>query len=234
MKKILSLVLCSFVLLGCSEDKEVEKEVDTTKQKETTQSSVPELDALMQFQDSYAEDTPVAIMHTDQGDIAIVLFPSEAPKACENFMTHAKEGYYDGLTFHRVINEFMIQSGDPQGNGTGGESIWGTPFEDEFSANLFHFRGALSMANAGSNTNGSQFFIVQASSLVQELIGYPTLAASKYEEVGGTPWLDGQHTIFGQVIDGMDVVDAIAALENSDTVAIIQSITMTTYQEYQA
>ena len=97
------------------------------------------------------------------GDITVRFFKDEAPKAVENFITHAKEGYYDGLTFHRVINDFMIQGGDPKGDGTGGESIWGTKFEDEFSDNLHNFRGALSMANAGTNTNGSQFFIVQSS-----------------------------------------------------------------------
>lgn len=232
MKKLLSLVLCGFVLLGCSAEKEVEeKEVENESQSE---SVVPELDSLIQFQDHYEDDVPVAIMHTSRGDIAMVLFPSEAPKACENFMTHAKEGYYDGLSFHRVINEFMIQGGDPNGDGTGGESIWGTPFEDEFSDHLFHFRGALSMANAGANTNGSQFFIVQAPTLATELMGYPELAKTKYEEVGGTPWLDGQHTVFGQVISGLEVVDTIASLENSEEVALINSIEILTYREYKA
>ncbi|MBR2337910.1 MAG: peptidylprolyl isomerase, partial [Clostridia bacterium] len=103
----------------------------------------------------------VAILHTNHGDIAIRLFPDHAPKTVENFVTHAKNGYYDGLIFHRVINDFMIQGGDPTGTGCGGESIWGHPFKDEFTPELHNLRGALSMANAGPGTNGSQFFIVQ-------------------------------------------------------------------------
>lgn len=104
----------------------------------------------------------VAIMHTSMGDISLRFFPEAAPKTVENFLTHAKDGYYDGLTFHRVINDFMIQGGDPNGDGTGGESIYGTSFEDEFSDHLFNIRGSVSMANSGQDTNGSQFFINQA------------------------------------------------------------------------
>ena len=104
----------------------------------------------------------VAIMHTSEGDISLRFFPEAAPKTVENFVTHAKDGYYDGLTFHRVINDFMIQGGDPEGNGTGGTSIYGDSFEDEFSDHLFNIRGSVSMANAGKDTNGSQFFINQA------------------------------------------------------------------------
>ena len=109
-----------------------------------------------------AKDAEVIVMKTSMGTIKLRLFPEKAPKTVENFVTHAKEGYYDGLTFHRVINGFMIHGGDTLGNGTGGESIWGRPFEDEFDVELRNFRGALSMANAGPCTNGSQFFIVQA------------------------------------------------------------------------
>ena len=104
----------------------------------------------------------IAIMHTSMGDISIRLFPEAAPKTVQNFVTHAKDGYYDGLTFHRVIEGFMIQGGDPKGDGTGGESIWGDKFDDEFDSKLLNLRGSLSMANAGPNTNGSQFFINQA------------------------------------------------------------------------
>jgi len=110
-----------------------------------------------------AKDSEVIVMKTNMGTIKMRLFPEKAPKTVENFVTHAKEGYYDGLTFHRVINGFMIQGGDPEGTGMGGESIWGRPFEDEFDVELRNFRGALSMANAGPSTNGSQFFIVQAN-----------------------------------------------------------------------
>ena len=110
----------------------------------------------------------LAVMHTNMGDIKIKLFPEKAPKTVENFVTHSKNGYYNGLKFHRVINDFMIQGGDPRGNGTGGESIWGGSFKDEFDPELHNLRGALSMANSGPNTNGSQFFIVHNSPPISE------------------------------------------------------------------
>lgn len=163
----------------------------------------------------------VCVMHTSLGDISIRLFPEQCPKTVENFTTHAKNGYYNGLTFHRVIRDFMIQGGDPAGNGTGGESIWGGSFEDEFDPALHNLRGALSMANAGPDTNGSQFFIVQASSVDPRFIrqmkdmpdSFPPETVAGYEQVGGTPHLDFRHTVFGQVYDGMVVVDAIAAVK---------------------
>jgi len=113
-------------------------------------------------QEKPAAGETVAIMHTTKGDIHIRFFPEAAPKAVENFLTHAKNGYYDGLVFHRVMKDFMIQGGDPKGDGTGGESCWGKPFEDEFDSKLMNIRGSLVMANSGANTNGSQFFINQA------------------------------------------------------------------------
>ncbi len=165
----------------------------------------------------------VATMKTTMGDIKIKLFPQFAPKAVENFTTHAKNGYYNGLIFHRVIPDFMIQGGDPMGSGIGGESIWGSPFEDEFAPELHNLRGALSMANSGPCTNGSQFFIVQAKEAPAQMLeqmeeltakqGFPPEATASYKELGGTPWLDFRHTVFGQVFEGMEVVDAIAAVE---------------------
>lgn len=161
----------------------------------------------------------IAVMHTNMGDISIKLFAEHAPKAVENFTTHAKNGYYDGLIFHRVIKDFMIQGGDPTGTGMGGESIWGHSFEDEFTPELHNLRGALCMANAGPNTNGSQFFIVQASDVPANMLdqmkdladsGFPSEITEAYEKSGGTPWLDFRHTVFGQVISGMDTVDKIA------------------------
>ncbi|CAM9602696.1 unnamed protein product [Chrysoparadoxa australica] len=129
-----------------------------------------------------------AVLRTTLGDIKCKLFPEECPKTVENFSTHIKNGYYDNIIFHRVIKGFMVQTGDPLGDGTGGESIWGGEFEDEFHRNLRHDRPfTLSMANAGPGTNGSQFFIT-------------TLP---------TPWLDNKHTVFGRVIAGMDVVQKI-------------------------
>jgi len=125
-----------------------------------------------------------ATLHTSEGPIEIELYPNEAPKTVENFTKLAGDGYYDGLIFHRVIPDFMIQGGCPEGTGTGGP---GYQFEDEFNEHKIE-RGALAMANAGPNTNGSQFFIVTTDA---------------------APWLDGKHTVFGQVVDGMDAVDAI-------------------------
>jgi peptidylprolyl isomerase domain and WD repeat-containing protein 1 len=132
------------------------------------------------------------IMRTTMGDIHIKLFANECPKTIENFATHAKNGYYNGVIFHRVIKGFMIQTGDPLGNGTGGESIWGGEFKDEFHRTLRHDRPfTVSMANAGPNTNGSQFFITTV----------PTL------------WLDNKHTVFGRVVDGYEVCKSIENLK---------------------
>ncbi len=166
----------------------------------------------------------VATMKTNMGDIKIRLFAELAPKTIENFTTHAKNGYYDGLVFHRVIKDFMIQGGDPTATGCGGESIWGKAFEDEFCVDLHNLRGALSMANSGPCTNGSQFFIVQANSCDPGFIsqmeqlsdrGFPTESVENYKAVGGTPWLDFKHTVFGQVYEGIEVVDAIANVKTA-------------------
>ncbi|KAG9839199.1 hypothetical protein KCU98_g9878, partial [Aureobasidium melanogenum] len=129
-----------------------------------------------------------ATIHTSMGDIQIRLYPEHAPKAVENFTVHSKNDYYNGIIFHRIIRKFMIQTGDPLGDGTGGDSIWGTNFEDEFTPALRHDKPyTVSMANAGKNTNASQFFITTEK----------------------TPWLDDKHTIFGRVVRGMDVVHRI-------------------------
>lgn len=157
---------------------------------------------------------------TNRGDMSFELFPQYAPKAVENFTLHAKEGYYDGLIFHRVIKDFMIQGGDPTGTGMSGESIWGKPFEDEFSVDARNYYGSLSMANSGPNTNGSQFFIVQAKEVPSHLLsqmeqigaegGFSKEVVDEYKKVGGTPWLDFHHTVFGKITDGTDVLDDIA------------------------
>ena len=127
-------------------------------------------------------------MHTNHGAIELELFDEDAPKTVENFRKLADDGFYDGVIFHRVIKDFMIQGGDPTGTGTGGP---GYTFEDEFNDHKVE-RGALAMANAGPNTNGSQFFVVTTDA---------------------APWLDGKHTVFGRVTDGMDVVDAIESVD---------------------
>lgn len=160
-------------------------------------------------------------MQTNHGQMKFRLFPEKASKACENFITHAKEGYYNGMIFHRVIEDFMIQGGDPTGTGMGGESIWGGSFEDEFDLELRNYRGALSMANSGPNTNGSQFFIVQANRVPFTMLaqmdqladkGFPYSVTENYKKLGGTPWLDFKHTVFGQLYEGFEVLDEIAAV----------------------
>lgn len=171
----------------------------------------------------------------DYGVIKIKLFPEDAPKGVENFIGLAEMGYYDELIFHRVIPNFMIQGGDPKGNGTGGKSLWGDAFDGETSENLYHFTGAVAYAHpSNSFTNSSQFYIVNTpdgymDSSCAELYSYNPEqynwagnVAEKYNEVGGVPFLDGGYTIFGQVFEGMDVVRAIAAVEtdqdpNSET-----------------
>lgn len=168
-----------------------------------------------QLTNEVLENEALVVMNTNKGAIKIKLFPELAPKTVENFLTHAENGYYNGIIFHRVIPDFMIQGGDPTGTGMGGESVWGGSFEDEFSMQLFNLNGALSMANAGPGTNGSQFFIVQngsAPGTADQMVkgGWPEEIAAAYEAKGGTPHLDQRHTVFGQVIEGMDTVDDIA------------------------
>ena len=149
---------------------------------------------------------PIVDIETNMGTIEVALRPDIAPKATENFLKHAEAGYYNGLIFHRVIKGFMIQGGDPTGTGRGGESIWGTRFEDEFSDSVkFDKPGILAMANAGPGTNGSQFFITTAA----------------------TPWLNKKHTIFGEVVKGNDVVQKLDATgtasgKPTETVKIIK------------
>ena len=136
---------------------------------------------------SLSKQTAV-VLETTQGRIDIQLWPDIAPKACENFESLVKKGYYNDVPFHRIVKDFMIQGGDPTGTGRGGQSIWGKPFEDEVHSEVtFNRAGLVAMANAGPNTNGSQFFITTAA----------------------TPWLNGKHTIFGKVIRGMSVVDKL-------------------------
>ena len=209
----------------------------------------------------------IAVITTNQGEVRMMFYPEEAPKAIENFKTLAKQGYYDGLTFHRVINNFMIQTGDPTGTGAGGESIWGEDFEDEISPKLHFFKGAVAMANRGPNTNGSQFFIVQAPSVNEQAlsilkeardgeedlkieIGANKVVSLKeiftdevleyYQTHGGTLELErafgSPYTIFGQVYEGLDTVDAIAAVKTDKDDrpledVIIEKIEFQTYGE---
>jgi cyclophilin family peptidyl-prolyl cis-trans isomerase len=176
MKQVLIACIVMFTVLSCkAQDSDQMKSQETQTKKES-------------------KEMTVAVIKTNMGTIEIELYAEQTPKTVENFVQHADSGYYNGIIFHRVIENFMIQGGDPTGTGRGGESIWGKPFADEIVPSLtFDKPGILAMANAGPNTNGSQFFIT----------------------VAPTSWLDGKHTIFGQVIGGMDVVYAISRVPTS-------------------
>lgn len=219
-------VVVAVVLIGSGKDVSID---DVTGNKYKIENGVVVYDGegdksaeVVQYEEPKKDELIARIHVKNYGEITVRFFSEQAPLAVENFVTHVKEGYYDGLTFHRIINDFMIQGGDPTGTGGGGESIWKddsgeyAPFEDEFSKYLMPIRGALCMANSGSDTNGSQFFIVQTdayrisdvmslrnSGVDKELVDY-------YKENGGAGWLYGAHTVFGQVIEGYDVLDEIA------------------------
>lgn len=225
------------ILAGCAKQESTEPPMNTQ-------------DADTAFDGTLLEGKYDVILHTSMGDIELRLDADAAPKTVTNFIALAKMGYYDGLTFHRVIPDFMIQGGDPDGTGTGGESVFGKAFEDEINAESYNLhktklkdavegdlppeltdatvkdylvlqgysfndklkslpmkRGALAMANRGPNTNGSQFFIIQRED--------------------GTPWLEGKHTVFGQVTDGMDVLDAIAAVDTGANDMPVEPVTYT-------
>ena len=218
---IFGLVLLTACGNSASENIKTEEVVSTGKEpveENSTKNSEEATTMYPQLSTEVAADEALVVMNTTMGPIKIKLFPKQAPKTVENFLTHAENGYYDGIIFHRVIEDFMIQGGDPTGTGMGGTSIYGDTFEDEFSQDLFNLKGALSMANAGPGTNGSQFFIVHASQApgsVDQMTkgGWPADIAQAYSEMGGTPHLDQKHTVFGQVIEGMDVVDKIAKVK---------------------
>lgn len=297
---------CAAFMCGCGSDKDDNENTDPTEAstqentEETTEApSVTPLDLSVldelypkevkhdtEHQVGYQLEAPksgdtIAIIHTSMGDITMRFFPENAPLAVESFLSLAQEGKYDGMIFHRVIDNFMVQTGDYENaDGTGGASASGTAFADEFCDTLFNIRGAVSMANSGWDTNGSQFFINQtppeatpsweqfqsnweylyeglstyAESAMESFIAYygsnllnPALVSDEvkalYTENGGNPNLDGAfnvvdkgHTVFAQVIDGMDVVDAIAAVEVDEennkpvTDVTVSTIEVTTYQ----
>lgn len=255
MKKALSMILILLIgmtiLVGCGQKKSTTEQTPGANEEETLTSTMEDKEETesQSTEDKEVETTeptsePVVESKSNQmaepkkgetvaeivikgyGSIFVKFFDDVAPKAVENFVTHAKDGYYNGLTFHRVINDFMIQGGDPTGTGTAGESIWGDAFEDEFADNLQPLRGALCMANAGPNTNGSQFFIVQSSEkytddVMKQIemsfgVIFNEKAKEDYANIGGTPWLYKMHTVFGQVYDGLDVLDAVAAVKVID------------------
>ena len=187
MKKyhpVLSLLIIVFLaILTVTAQEQTQKKTKKEGKKE-----------IMDSKESSIKQQEVVVVETNMGTIKLEMFRDVAPKTVENFVKLAKKGYYNGITFHRVIDNFMIQGGDPTGTGGGGQSIYGKTFEDEISPNYkFDKPGILAMANAGPNTNGSQFFI--------------TLVP--------TAWLNGKHTIFGKVVNGMDVVQKIGKVQTS-------------------
>ncbi len=167
------------------------------------------------------DDAIQALITTSLGDISITLFPTEAPIAVENFVAHANNGYYDNMPFHRVINDFIIQSGDP--NGDGGVSASGEGFDVEFYGSLYHFNGALSMSNNGTeNSNFSQFFIVNSSIPIDDQIALlketqtPSIVSEIYSSHHGAPSLDWKYTVFGYVTEGMDIVNQISSTQTDE------------------
>lgn len=198
----------------------------------------PSVDVL-QFREPEA-DALVAVFETSAGEFSAVLYPQAAPQAVQNFVTLARQGAYNGLNFHRVIADFIIQSGDTDGNG--GQSIWGNPFAAEVSDAVHHYTGALAMA--GGSANRSQFFVVNCQTdsvpdVLQEQmrqLGWEEDVITAYAEVGGAPYLDMHYTVFGQVFYGMDTVRAVGGTAGQTNTpadpALLQTVTITTYADW--
>ena len=211
---VLSLAMTAALLSGCG-DKENSSSYKTSGSdgKSSAQQSSGKL---MNFTPPEEGEEIIVMTIKDYGDVKIKLFPEQAEKGVENFTGLAEKGYYDGLIFHRVINNFMIQGGDPEGTGMGGESLWGGKFDGGTSPDLTHAAGAVAYANSGgTSTDGSQFYIVTGETYDEDtltsLTEYYKITLSDeakeiYTTIGGTPWLDGSYTIFGQVFDGLDIV----------------------------
>lgn len=260
-KRYLALALAAIMALaGCGGGA-------TTEPTDQTAAENTDTTGILQAQ-MPAEGDEIAVITTSAGVVKMMFYPEEAPKAVENFKTLAKNGYYDGLTFHRVINNFMVQTGDPTGVGNGGESCWGEPFADEISSKLHYYRGAVAMANKGPNTNDSQFFIVQEKDVSEQTISalrdardnskgelgvtlidgnyytfnqlFPDEVLDYYQEVGGAAHLEyvfgNPYSIFGQVFEGLDVIDEIAAAEVNENNKPVEDITIEsiTFESYTA
>ncbi len=237
LKKLASLIMCvvacAAVFSGCgddsnsaagkasdSKDNSVEVSDSTNDESSVAQSA----GSVMNFTAPKEGEDIIVMTIKDYGDVKIKLFSEQASKGVENFTGLASQGYYDGLIFHRIISDFMIQGGDPQGTGMGGESIWGEKFDGGTSADVSHFAGAVAYANSGSTaTNGSQFYIVtgevstdESLSQIAEYYGtsFSDEAKELYKTIGGTPFLDGNYTVFGQVFDGLDIIFDV---QNVDT-----------------
>lgn len=231
---ILSLAVCAAAFTGCG--KSADEAGKGTATSDTSASQMYDaaksesdyeqcLDATCGYSDMMNYTKPVkgeeivVMTIKDKGQIKIKLFPDLLPKACANFTGLAGKGYYNGLTFHRIIKDFMIQGGDPLGSGMGGESVWGGQFDGGASKYLYHVNGALAYANSGStSTDGSQFYIVVGQKFDEAILeqatggasgSYPKSVIDAYAADGGTPWLDGGYTVFGQVFEGMDIINNI-------------------------
>ena len=233
MRKIIAagcLMMAMSLCVGCSSKKEGSKETTTAtteaKMKVQSKYKVPKITAAKktdQLAEAQKGETIVTMQVKGYGEMKFKFFMKKAPLAVKNFVTLASNGYFDGQIFHRVINDFMIQGGDPTGTGTGGESIWGEEFKNEVCDELLPLRGALCMANSGADTNGSQFSIVQAKSdtakkgLEEGTMDFTKKQKQLFLDQGGYPSLTGSYTVFGQMIEGYDVLDKIAACETKDS-----------------
>ncbi len=246
-KKTLAFIICMAAVAGCfsSCGNDAKNTADNNSGESGTASSASEASIVQiaNFTEPEIGDTIITMKVKDYGEIKFRVFPEYAEKGVENFVELAKQGYYDGLTFHRVISDFMIQGGDPLGTGLGGESVWGGEFDGGTDPHLIHAVGAVAYANSGSTaTDGSQFFIVSGSIMSTDDINYykqQGIAISPHQEeiyssIGGAPWLDGGYTVFGQVIDGLDIVNKIQHVETSSADkpvedVIIESVTVGEY-----
>lgn len=198
IKKMIGLLFIVIMIISCSNNKESDSQ-------KNIQSNIEKGDTLDNLMDLKNNEKLIATVQTNMGTFEIELFARDVPRTAKNFAGLALKGYYDGIVFHRVIKDFMIQGGDPTGTGMGGESIYGAKFEDEFVPSLMHDSpGIVSMANAGPNTNGSQFFIT----------------------VVPTPWLNARHSVFGKVIKGMDVVNAISQVPTNNMDRPVDNVVM--------
>ena len=188
------------------------------------------------------EGDMVAVIETTKGTIRIRLFPEYAVIACENFQKLAESGYYNGCTIHKIIEDFVIQTGDPTGTGHGGESAWGYAFANEYSDALHNYTGAVGVANNGDGTNGSQFYIVTGAPLAEEMLtaldvaNYPEDVIEAYRQTGGQPLLDYRYTVFGQVYEGLDILNKIDSVKTDDLMRpkkkiTVKSVIIETYTE---
>lgn len=237
LKKLAALAVSALMLCACGGTTESTSSESGTDSEQTTTAANAAEGPLYNFDMPQVGEKIAVITVKDFGEIKIKLFPEQAQKGVENFVGLAEMNYYDELIFHRIIPHFMNQGGDPTGTGTGGKSIWGDKFDGGIPEGLYHFSGAVAYANSGSTaTNGSQFYIVNTDPGEFELGGtyledgsiykyqtfeeagftHPKNVQEMYKEKGGTPFLDGSYTVFGQVFEGMDVVRAMGQVETDE------------------